>query len=158
MRGSRAGNYRRRIDKFRGSRASSEYVVTINDVDYYNDSKATNVDAAVKALESFERPVVLIGGGYDKNTDFSPWVELFGKKVARLIVLGQTARQITEACDKAGFSAYEEVASLKDAVARARDLAKAGQVVLFSPACASFDMFKNFEERGDLFKQYVGGM
>jgi len=142
---------------FKGVEHRLEYTATINGVDYYNDSKATNVDAAIKALENFKRPVILIGGGSDKNADFAPWVKLFGKKVVRLIVLGQTAGQIVAACTAAGFSAYEKANSLKEAVDRAKALAEPGQVVLFSPACASFDMFRNYIERGDLFKQYVQG-
>jgi UDP-N-acetylmuramoylalanine--D-glutamate ligase len=145
------------LRSFQGVPHRLEYVATVGEVDYYNDSKATNTDAAIKALEAFDRPVVLIAGGYDKETDFTPWVKLFGKKVAHLILIGKTAEKIAKACDKENFSSYEEAESLQAAVSRAREVAKHGDVVLFSPSCASFDMFKNFEERGDLFKKYVTG-
>jgi len=133
-----------------------EYVTTIDGVEYYNDSKATNTDAAIKAIESTNQPIVLIGGGYDKNADFTPWVHCFDKKVAYLIVFGETAQKIIDTCDILGFTKYEAVNSLQEAVAMAKEKAKPGYKVLFSPACASFDMFKNFEERGDMFKRYVG--
>ncbi|MCL2386065.1 MAG: UDP-N-acetylmuramoyl-L-alanine--D-glutamate ligase [Defluviitaleaceae bacterium] len=145
------------LREFQGVTHRLEYVTTIDGTEYYNDSKATNTDAAIKALEAFDksnRPIVLIGGGYDKNTDFTPWVGAMGK-VARLILIGQTAAQIAKTCDAAGFSSYEKADSLQAAVLRAKEVSNAGDVVLFSPACASFDMFKNFEERGELFKQFV---
>ena len=132
-----------------------EHIANIGGVDYFNDSKATNPDAAIKAIESTAKPIVLIGGGYDKGTDFTPWVKAFAGKVVRLILIGQTAPQIIEACRQAGFDAYEQANSLQEAVERAREIALPGQAVLFSPACASFDMFKNYEERGDIFRQIV---
>jgi len=146
------------LRSFKGVPHRLEYIGTVGGADYYNDSKATNVDAAIKGLESFNHPVVLIGGGYDKNTDFTPWVKLFNEKVTHLILLGQTAQQIINVCDAVGFSSYEKVDSLQDAVFRAGKLAISGQAVVLSPSCASFDMFKNFEERGDLFKTYVNDL
>jgi len=143
------------LREFKGVAHRLEYLSTLDGVEYFNDSKATNVDAAIKGLEAFASPVVLIAGGYDKKTDFSPWVKLFKEKVARLILIGQTAAQIIQTCDEFGFSAYENAESLQEAYARAKEIAVAGQVVLFSPACASFDMFKNFEERGDIFRGLV---
>ena len=130
-----------------------EYVATIDGAEYYNDSKATNTDAAIKAIEALSPPIILIGGGYDKNTDFTPWVKSFNGRVSDLIVFGQTARKIVDTCDVLGFTNYESVSSLQQAVARAKEKAKPGHKVLLSPACASLDMFKNFEERGDMFKQ-----
>jgi UDP-N-acetylmuramoylalanine--D-glutamate ligase len=147
------------LKNFRGVEHRLEFVSAINNADFYNDSKATNTDAAMKALESFDRPVILIGGGYDKATDFTPWVKMFGEKVKHLILIGQTAEQIAKTCDAVNFSSYEKADSLQTAVSRAKKLAKPNDIVLLSPACASFDMFKNFEERGELFKKYVkGGM
>jgi len=134
-----------------------EYVATIDDVEYYNDSKATNTDAAIKAIESISKPIVLIGGGYDKNTDFTPWVELFNGRVVKLIIIGETTTKIVDTCRNLGFTNYEYAKTLREAVDIAKERAKPGYVVLFSPACASFDMFKNFEERGDMFKDYVRG-
>ncbi|MCL1884430.1 MAG: UDP-N-acetylmuramoyl-L-alanine--D-glutamate ligase [Defluviitaleaceae bacterium] len=143
------------LRNFSGVPHRLEFVEKINGVDYYNDSKATNTDASMKALETFDRPVILIGGGYDKNTDFTPWVKMFGAKVKHLILIGQTANQISKICDDINFSSYEKADSLQKAVSRAGELAKSGDTVLFSPACASFDMFKNFEERGDMFKKFI---
>ena len=132
-----------------------EYVSTIGGVEYFNDSKATNPDAAIKALESITKPIVLIGGGYDKGADFSAWVKAFNGRVKRLIIIGQTTKKIAETCQINGFAAYEQAENLQEAVEIAAKIATSGQVVLFSPACASFDMFKNFEERGDMFRDYV---
>ncbi|MCL1863913.1 MAG: UDP-N-acetylmuramoyl-L-alanine--D-glutamate ligase [Defluviitaleaceae bacterium] len=146
------------LREFRGVPHRCEHILTSGGVDFYNDSKATNTDAAIKALESFSsRPVVLIAGGYDKQTDFTPWVEKFCGKVKCLILIGQTAEEIIADCQKHGFSDYEKAESLEAAVSRAREVACKDDVVLFSPACASFDMFKNFEERGELFAKYVRG-
>jgi len=132
-----------------------EHVVSVDGVDYINDSKATNVDAAVKAINSIKKPIILIGGGYDKNTDFAPWVDSFGNKVVQLILIGQTATQIMETCDKKNYTTYRQAADLYEAVEIAAKIAIAGQVVLLSPACASMDMFKDFEDRGDKFREYV---
>jgi len=143
------------LSNFKGVEHRLELIATIHGVDYYNDSKATNVDAAIKALTSFDHPVVLIAGGYDKNTDFTPWVELFKEKVSHLILMGDTATQIAKTCEAVGFSNYESVEDLQDAVKRAKALATA--TVLLSPACAAWGMFKNFEVRGNLFKKYVQG-
>ena len=132
-----------------------EYVATIDGVEYYNDSKATNTDAAIKAIESISSPIILIGGGYDKKTNFTPWVKYFDEKVKNLIVFGETAQKIIDTCNVLGFTKYEIANSLQEAVTLAKEKAKPGYKVLFSPACASFDMFKNFEERGEMFKHYV---
>ena len=143
------------LKDFRGVTHRLEHVTTIGDVDYFNDSKATNPDAAIKALLSITKPIILIGGGYDKGSDFDPWVKAFAGRVAKLIVIGQTATQIIDTCRKNGFTAYEQVQNLQDAVKKAAQTAKPGQTVLLSPACASFDMFKDYEERGDIFRQCV---
>jgi len=143
------------LKTFKGVTHRLEHIATIHGVDYYNDSKATNTDAAIKALTSFSAPVILIGGGYDKQTDFTPWVKHFNEKVSTLILIGQTADQIIDTCNQQGFTAYRKAESLQEAVDIAKSVAKSGQNVVFSPACASFDMFKNFEERGDLFTKYV---
>lgn len=132
-----------------------EHVASYGGVDYINDSKATNVDAAVKAIKSINKPIILIGGGYDKGTDFNPWVEAFEHKVTQLILIGQTAPQIIEICKEKRFTAYRKVVSLQEAVEVAAEAAAPGQVVLLSPACASLDMFKDYEERGDVFKEHV---
>jgi len=145
----------RGLRSFRGVPHRLEHIATLNGVEYYNDSKATNTDAAIKAIEALQGPIILIGGGSDKDTDFTSWVQTFGEKVTNLIVLGETTQKIVDTCKKLGFTRYEITFSLQEAVARAKALAKPGHKVLLSPACASFDMFKNFEERGEIFKEAV---
>ena len=132
-----------------------EFVKEVNGVKYYNDSKGTNPDAAIKAVEAMVRPTIVIGGGYDKESVYDEWIASFGTKVKSLVLLGQTADKIAEAAAKAGFTALTKVDSLEEAVAECARQAQDGDAVLLSPACASWGMFKNFEERGDLFKEYV---
>ena len=132
-----------------------EYVATKKGVDYYNDSKGTNTDAAIKAVEAMVKPTLVIGGGYDKNVAFDDWIESFGTKVKLLVLLGATADKI-EACAKShGFDKVVRAGSLEEAVKLCADNAAEGDAVLLSPACASWGMFKNYEERGDMFKDYV---
>ena len=140
---------------FKGVAHRLEHVANINGADYFNDSKATNPDAAIKAITSITKPIVLIGGGYDKCSDFGPWVKEFAGKVVKLILIGQTTHKIIDTCHENGFTAYEKASSLQEAIRRAAQVAAPGQVVLFSPACASFDMFKDYEERGDIFRQII---
>ena len=133
-----------------------ELVSTIDGVDFYNDSKATNVDAAIKALESFAHRVVLIAGGVGKGADFAPWVRLFKEKVSYLVLIGEAAEKIAKECTRIGFVNFEAADSLREAVSIAKQ--KASRTVLFSPACASFDMFKDFEDRGLQYKELVLSM
>ena len=132
-----------------------EFVREKDGVKYYNDSKGTNTDAAIKAIEAMPGKTVLIGGGYDKHADFTDWVRRFPGKVKQLILLGQTAKQIAETCDKAGFKDYVFAETLEDAVKLAHEAATAGDCVLLSPACASWGMFKNYQQRGTMFKDFV---
>ncbi len=132
-----------------------EYVKNVAGVDYYNDSKGTNPDAAIKGIRSMNRPTVLIGGGYDKGGDIDDWIESFDGKVKRLILIGATKERIAKNADRCGFTDYEYADSLEEAVSRAADIATDGDAVLLSPACASWDMFDSYEQRGDLFKKYV---
>jgi UDP-N-acetylmuramoylalanine--D-glutamate ligase len=123
------------------------------DVRYYNDSKATNVLAVSNALESFDTPIVLIAGGRGKGEDFRPLRPLVEKRVRALILLGEARGKIRtslEAC-----CPIEEASSMEEAVGRARALARPGDVVLLSPGCASFDLFRSAEERGRRFKEAV---
>jgi len=143
------------LTTFKGVPHRMEYVTTINGTEYYNDSKATNVDSAIKAIDNETGKVILIAGGYDKKTDFTPWVNHFPGKVDEVILIGETAGQIIDTCSRLGFTSCIKANSLEDAVSIAKSKAKPNWKVIFSPACASFDMFKNFEERGDLFKEYV---
>ncbi len=132
-----------------------EFVAEIDGVRYYNDSKGTNPDAAIKAVQAMDRQTVLIGGGYDKNATYEEWIATFPGKVKKLILLGQTADKIASACEACSYTSYEKVETLADAVKRAAESAKSGDAVLLSPACASWGMFVNFEERGKQFKELV---
>ena len=149
---------RETIRKFKAVPHRIEYVETINDVIYYNDSKGTNTDASIKAIEAMSRPTILIAGGYDKKVSFDDWAEAFGDKVKCLVLLGQTAEQIADTVKKHGFTNIIFTESLKEAVDECAKNAKPGDAVLLSPACASWGMFHNYEQRGDMFKEYVRAM
>ncbi len=135
-----------------------EFVREKDGVKYYNDSKGTNTDAAIKAIDAMPGKTVLIGGGYDKHADFTDWVKRFPGKVKKLILLGQTAQQIADTCDKVGFKDYVFAETLEEAVSLAHAAAKKGDCVLLSPACASWGMFKNYQQRGEMFKAFVRGL
>lgn len=132
-----------------------EYVKTVAGVEYYNDSKGTNPDAAIKGIQSMSRPTVLIGGGYDKGGEFDEWIQAFDGKVKKLLLMGKTKEKIAETAERNGFTEYEFVDSLEQAVKRAAELAVDGDAVLLSPACASWDMFDSYEQRGCMFKDFV---
>ena len=132
-----------------------EFVRTVDGVDYYNDSKGTNPDAAIKGIQAMNRKTVLIGGGYDKKSAYDEWIGSFDGKVKYLILLGQTAEDIAACARKHGFNDIIMVKDLKEAVETAKEKAVSGDAVLLSPACASWGMFKNYEERGRMFKDYV---
>src|SRR5689334_766178 len=145
---------RRGIAAFRGVAHRIERVHDDRGVVYYNDSKGTNVDSTIKALESFTEPIVLIAGGKGKGQDFGPLAEAARGRVRRAILIGEDGGRIQAAFEATGMSA-ESADTLEDAVRRAREAARVGDVVLLSPACASFDMFRNYEHRGDVFKAVV---
>jgi UDP-N-acetylmuramoylalanine--D-glutamate ligase len=130
-----------------------ESVAEIGGVRYFNDSKGTNVGAVVGSLESFTVPIVLIAGGKDKLGDFTPLLPSVRERVKKLILIGQAAGKLRSQLN--GACPMEEAASLEEAVLRAAAAASPGEVVLLSPACASFDMFADFEERGRVFKEAV---
>ncbi len=132
-----------------------EYVATKNEVDYYNDSKGTNPDATIKAISSMKKPTYLIVGGYEKNADFLPMIKEFKDKIKKAIIIGQVKERMAKDCDKEGFKNYIIKDNLIDAIDYCYKNATSGDCILLSPACASFDMFKNYEERGNVFKQYV---
>lgn len=146
---------RESIRKFKAVAHRIEYVETINDVIYYNDSKGTNTDASIKAIEAMSRPTILIAGGYDKKVSFDDWAEAFGDKIKCLVLLGQTSNQIAETVRNHGFTNIIFTRSLEEAVDICTKQAQPGDAVLLSPACASWGMFDNYEQRGDLFKEYV---
>ncbi len=146
---------REAIMKFKAVAHRIEYVETINDVIYYNDSKGTNTDASIKAIESMSRPTILIAGGYDKGVEFDDYIKAFDGKIKKVIILGQTAKQIADTAKKYNFNDFEIVDDFKTAVDKCHEYAKPGDAVLLSPACASWGMFDNYEQRGDMFKEYV---
>lgn len=143
------------LTQFRAVEHRIEYVAEKKGVRYYNDSKGTNPDAAIKAVEAMNRPTLLIGGGYDKQSEYDAWIESFGDKVRYLVLLGQTAEKIADCAKAHGFHQIIKVETLEAAVKVCADHARAGDAVLLSPACASWGMFKNYEQRGRLFKEYV---
>lgn len=143
------------VKNFQAVEHRVEFVKTVAGVDYYNDSKGTNPDAAIKGIQSMSRPTVLIGGGYDKGGDFDEWIASFDGKVKRLLLMGETSKKIAETAERLNFHNYEFVSSLKEAVTRSAELAEKGDAVLLSPACASWDMFDSYEQRGTMFKDFV---
>ena len=143
------------IKGFKGVEHRIEYVNTIKGVKYYNDSKGTNPDASMRAIESMQSPTLLIAGGYDKDSNYDEWIQSFGDKVKALVLLGQTKDKIAKAARDNGFNNIFIVDTLEDAVTTSANMAEDGDSVLLSPACASWGMFSDYEERGDLFKEYV---
>jgi UDP-N-acetylmuramoylalanine--D-glutamate ligase len=135
-----------------------EFVATKNGVDYYNDSKGTNPDAAIKGIQAMVKPTYLIGGGYDKDSTYDEWIENFDGKVKKLVLLGQTKEKIAECAKVHGFTDYLFVDSLEEAIAYCAKEAVSGDAVLLSPACASWGMFPNYEVRGTMFKDMVNAL
>ena len=132
-----------------------EFVTNKAGVAYYNDSKGTNPDAAIQAVKAMVKPTVLIAGGYDKGSDYDEWIATFEGKVKALVLLGQTADKIEAAARKAGFANILRADSMEEAVKLCAKEAVSGDAVLLSPACASWGMFNNYEERGRIFKDLV---
>ena len=132
-----------------------EYVDTVDGVAYYNDSKGTNPDAAIKGIQAMVAPTFLIGGGYDKGSEHDEWIEAFDGKVKWLVLIGQTAQKIADCAKRHGFNSIIFEENLQDAVAYCHENAVDGDAVLLSPACASWGQFDNYEQRGDMFKEYV---
>lgn len=146
------------VKKFQGVEHRIEFVKEIAGVTYYNDSKGTNPDAAIKGIQAMNRPTLLIGGGYDKNSQYDEWIQAFDGKVKCLVLLGATREKIADAAKKNGFSRIIFVESLKEAVEVCAKKAENGDAVLLSPACASWGMFENYEERGRMFKEYINDL
>lgn len=132
-----------------------EYVAEKNGVKYYNDSKGTNPDAAIQGIRAMETQTCLIGGGYDKGAEYDDWILAFDGKVKQLVLIGQTAPKIARTARRYGVENIVFADTLEDAVRVCADAACPGEAVLLSPACASWDMFPNYEVRGDKFKEYV---
>lgn len=132
-----------------------EFVATKGGVDYYNDSKGTNPDAAIQGIRAMRRPTVLIGGGYDKQNEYDEWIESFDGRVKELVLIGQTREKIAECARRHGFERIHFADSFEECLKLCTELARSGDAVLLSPACASWGMFPNYEVRGQLFKEYV---
>ena len=143
---------------FRGVEHRIEFVETINGVTYYNDSKGTNPDASIRAVQAMRCPTILIGGGYDKKIPFDDLIKAFDGKVKGLVLLGQTREQFAETARRYGFENIIMAENLREALELSTKQAVSGDVVLLSPACASWGMFDNYEQRGRLFKEYVREM
>ena len=147
---------RHTLKTFPGVEHRIETVRTVEGVTYINDSKGTNVDASIRAVRAMKAPTVLLAGGYDKHTDFLPLArEILASKIHTVVVLGDTAKQIERALRAVGFESILHAKTFEEAVLLARSCAREGENVLLSPACASFDMFQDYEERGRVFKEIV---
>lgn len=144
------------LKEFEGLEHRLELVRGFEGVDYINDSKGTNIDAVVKSLESFSNPVILIAGGRDKDGDFSLLSSLVKSRVKKLVLIGEAREKIKESLGGLTETVFAD--NLKEAVMTARKSASRGDVVLLSPACASFDMFRNYKDRGEQFKEIVKGL
>lgn len=149
---------RKVIRAFKGVEHRIEYVTEKNGVVYYNDSKGTNPDAAIKGIQAMNRRTVLLGGGYDKGSEFTEWINAFEGKVKKLILIGATKEKIAADAEKCGFHDYVFADTFEEAVLLAAKTAESGDAVLLSPACASWGMFPNYEVRGDEFKRIVNSL
>ena len=143
------------LESFKGVEHRIEFVKELEGVIYYNDSKGTNTDASIKAIKAMKRPTLIIAGGYDKGSEYDDFIEAFGNTIKYMVLIGKTADKIEEAAYRHGFINICKAKDLKEAVEKCRLLAEPGDCVLLSPACASWGMFSNYEERGRLFKEYV---
>lgn len=143
------------LGKFTGVAHRIEYAGTLKGVKYYNDSKATNVDAGIRGILAMPAPTILIGGGYDKESNFDEWTKLFKGRVKELILIGATKEQIAESAKKHDFHNITYCETFEEAMNMSEEKAEEGDCVLLSPACASWGMFRDYEERGEQFKRYV---
>ncbi|RPI06544.1 MAG: UDP-N-acetylmuramoyl-L-alanine--D-glutamate ligase [Ignavibacteriae bacterium] len=151
--GVEPSSMRSTLKTFEGVEHRLEFVRRLNEVSYYNDSKATNVDSVWYALQSFKEPIVLFLGGRDKGNDYSKLTDLVRRQVKAIVAIGESADIVERSFT--GMTVVKKSSSMEEAVDLARFLAQPGDVVLLSPACASFDWFKNYEHRGEVFKQLV---
>ena len=146
---------RKAVKEFKAVEHRIEFVLERSGVRYYNDSKGTNPDAAIQAIRAMPGPTVLIAGGYDKHSEYDEWIEAFGGKVKYLVLIGQTRDKIAECARSHGFTDIMYAEDMSEAVRVCASYANMGDNVLLSPACASWGMFKNYEERGRIFKECV---
>ena len=144
------------IRAFRGVEHRLEVVAEIDGVEYINNSMCTNVDAVVNSIQAIKRPVVVIAGGKDKGTsDWAPFADVVKQRVKSLVLVGESAPVLEAAVRKTGYASITNASSMKEAVEAAREEAVSGDTILLAPGCASFDMFRGFEERGEVFKALV---
>jgi UDP-N-acetylmuramoylalanine--D-glutamate ligase len=143
------------ISLYRGVEHRIEFTKKINGVEYYNDSKSTNVDSTRVALEAFNGNILLIMGGLDKGAPYTPLKKLMKDRVKAVFLIGEAAAKIKKDLPD---SVFVQSGNLENAVKQIYKTAKPGDIALLSPACASFDQFKNFEERGKIFKDLVGSL
>lgn len=146
------------VRRFKAVEHRIEFVASKAGVDYYNDSKGTNPDAAIQGIKAMTKPTVLIGGGYDKQSEYDEWIEAFENKVKCLVLIGQTADKIEACARKHGVDNIVRADSFEEALLICTKTAVPGDAVLLSPACASWGMFPNYEVRGNIFKDYVYGL
>lgn len=146
---------RKVLREFKAVEHRIEFVMDRSGVKYYNDSKGTNPDAAIQAIKAMPGPILLIAGGYDKDSEYDTWIETFGDKVKYLVLIGQTRDKIAECAKNHGFTEIMYAEDMSEAVHVCASYANMGDCVLLSPACASWGMFKNYEERGEVFKECV---
>ncbi|WP_422486530.1 UDP-N-acetylmuramoyl-L-alanine--D-glutamate ligase [Gudongella sp. DL1XJH-153] len=143
------------IRNFKGVEHRIEYVGKWNGVDFYNDSKGTNVESTTKAIEAINNPIVLIAGGYNKGANYDKFLKALQNKSRALVLIGETKEDIERAAENIGIKVIYKAINMEDAVNKAISIAKIGDAVLLSPACASWDFYQNFEERGNHFKRIV---
>ncbi len=146
------------VKSFRAVAHRIEYVATKGGVDYYNDSKGTNPDAAIRGIRAMSKPTILIGGGYDKQSEYDEWIESFEGRVKWLVLIGQTKEKIAACARSHGFDRIRFADTYEECLKLCTLLAEEGDAVLLSPACASWGMFPNYEVRGDVFKEYVNSL
>ena len=146
------------LKTFAGVAHRQEFVRNLNGIMFVNDSKATNPDSSIKAVQSYNKPIVLIAGGMDKQSSFDEFLDAAKEHVYALVLLGETAQKIKECAQNKGFNNITVVKDMKEAVNTSYQIAKCGDVVLLSPACASWDMYKSFEVRGIDFKDNVNNL
>lgn len=149
---------RKAVCEFKAVEHRIEYTRTVNGVRYYNDSKGTNPDAAIKGIQAMDAKTYLIGGGYDKKSSYEEWIRAFDGKVKKLILIGQTKMDIARACETCGFKDYVLADNMEEAVDICYHEAEEGECVLLSPACASWGMYPNYEVRGKHFKELVAAL
>ncbi len=143
------------VRKFHAVEHRIEFVAVKKGVDYYNDSKGTNPDAAIQGIRAMSKPTILIGGGYDKESEYDEWIESFDGKVKWLVLIGQTKEKIAACARRHGFERICFADTFEECLELCTQLAEQGDAVLLSPACASWGMFPNYEVRGEKFKAYV---